>query len=66
VWALRVGEGADGPGRAWDATPVGPELPESFNVAPTHTGYAVVEHVDQQAGGRVDRQIRDLHWELIP
>jgi putative SOS response-associated peptidase YedK len=50
----------------YDATPVGPELAESFNVAPTNTVYAIVEHADERAGGRLDRQVRDLQWGLVP
>ena len=50
----------------WDATPVGPELRESFNVAPTNRVYAVVEHLDEQSGGQVERQVRNLQWGLVP
>ena len=49
----------------WGATPVWPELRESFNVAPTNSVYGVVEHVAKD-GGQVDRQIRDLRWGLVP
>ncbi|MGB8381402.1 MAG: SOS response-associated peptidase [Dermatophilaceae bacterium] len=50
----------------WDATPVGPELRESFNVAPTNRVYAIVEHLDEQSGGQVERQVRNLQWGLVP
>lgn len=49
---------------AWDAAPVGPELPESFNVAPTNRVYVVVEHAAKD--GQVERQVRDVKWGLVP
>lgn len=49
----------------WDATAVGPELPVSYNVAPTSTVYGVVEHLDTDTG-TVDRQVRDFRWGLVP
>ena len=50
----------------WDATPVGPEVRESFNVAPTNRVYAVVAHLDEQSGGQVKRRVRNLQWGLVP
>ncbi len=50
----------------WDAVAVGPELPESFNVAPTNRVYALVEHLDEDSGGPVQRQVRNLRWGLVP
>jgi putative SOS response-associated peptidase YedK len=47
----------------YDAQPVGPELRESFNVAPTNSVYAIVEHATDD---QVDRQVRDLFWGLVP
>jgi putative SOS response-associated peptidase YedK len=48
----------------FEAAPAGPELSESYNVAPTTTVYAVVEHA--QKDGEVERQVRDVHWGLVP
>jgi putative SOS response-associated peptidase YedK len=49
----------------WGAAPIGPELRESFNVAPTNSVYGVVEHVDK-ADGEVERLARGLQWGLVP
>ena len=47
----------------FEAVPVGPELTESFNVAPTDTVYGVVEHARDD---KVERQIRNVRWGLVP
>jgi putative SOS response-associated peptidase YedK len=47
----------------FEAAPVGPELTESFNVAPTDSVYAVVEH---DRDDKIERQVRDVHWGLVP
>jgi putative SOS response-associated peptidase YedK len=49
----------------YDATAVGEELAPSYNVAPTSDIYAVVEHADPRTE-KVDRQIRNLRWGLVP
>jgi len=52
----------------FNAMPVGPELSESYNVAPTNTVYGVLEHPpkDDEGSGNVGRQGRDLRWGLVP
>ena len=49
----------------YNATAVGEELAPSYNVAPTTEVYAVVEHADAKTD-KVERQVRDLRWGLVP
>jgi putative SOS response-associated peptidase YedK len=49
----------------YNATAVGDELAPSYNVAPTTEVYGVLEHADPNTE-KVDRQIRNLRWGLVP
>jgi hypothetical protein len=43
------------------AAPVGPALPVSYDVAPSNTVYAVIEHPERESG-RVERELRNRRW----